>query len=136
MRISLMSIHKNWWVGFASVSGMLKLMGVQEIQHMVRKAIQERGTGSSEKPKAIYPAILENERVHEDEKRFARLADDAILLIAAGTDAPGRALAMTLYFVLRNPEVHEKVRAELCACWPDSSVEPGLTVIERLPYFV
>ncbi|GLA36171.1 hypothetical protein AnigIFM63309_002085 [Aspergillus niger] len=137
--------HFPWLCGLAHVfpfiAGLIcaDFIGVYtqelEIQHMVRKAIQERGTGSSEKPKAIYPAILENDRVHEDEKRFARLADDAILLIAAGTDAPGRALAMTLYFVLQNPEVHKKVRAELCASWPDASVEPGLTVIERLPYF-
>ncbi|OJZ89330.1 hypothetical protein ASPFODRAFT_58058 [Aspergillus luchuensis CBS 106.47] len=107
----------------------------REVQNMVRKAIQERGKGSSEKPMPVYPAILENDRVPEDEKRFSRLADDANLLVLTGTDAPGRALVMTLYFILRDPEVHRKLHAELCASWPDASMDLGLIALEKLPYF-
>jgi cytochrome P450 len=103
---------------------------------MVRKSIQERGTGGSEKYKAIYPAILENEKIPEEEKEFSRLTDDANFLVLAGTDAPGRALVMTLYYVLRDPEVHERIRAELSNCWADASMELGLTALEQLPYFV
>ncbi|GLB11935.1 hypothetical protein AtubIFM57258_009209 [Aspergillus tubingensis] len=106
-----------------------------EVQSMVRKAILGRGTGCSEKPKPIYPAILNNEKVPEDEKRLARLTDDAIFLVQAGTDAPGRALVLTLYYILRDPEVHKKLRSELCAAWPDATMEPGLIALEQLPYF-
>ena len=103
---------------------------------MVRKAIQERSKGSSERPMPVYPAILENDRVPEDEKRFSRLADDAILLVLTGTDAPGRALVMILYLILRDQEVHRKLRAELCASWPDASMNSELIALEKLPYFV
>ncbi|GLA62109.1 hypothetical protein AtubIFM55763_011211 [Aspergillus tubingensis] len=106
-----------------------------EVQSMVRKAILGRGKGCSEKPKPIYPAILNNEKVPEDEKRLARLTDDAIFLVQAGTDAPGRALVLTLYYILRDPEVHKKLRSELCAAWPDATMEPGLIALEQLPYF-
>lgn len=103
---------------------------------MVRKAIRERGTISNEKRKAIYPAILENEKVPEEEKEFHRLADDAIFLMIAGTDAPAQALAITLFHVLRNPEVHGRIRAELDDVWKEASTAPGLTALEQLPYFV
>ncbi|PLB53957.1 cytochrome P450 [Aspergillus steynii IBT 23096] len=106
-----------------------------DVKKMVRKAIQERGMISNEKPKAIYPTILENEKVPESEKKFARLADDAIFLMIAGTDAPSQALAITMFYVLRHPEVHERVRAELCAAWGDASMAPGLTALEQLTYF-
>ncbi|OJJ75883.1 hypothetical protein ASPBRDRAFT_51587 [Aspergillus brasiliensis CBS 101740] len=75
------------------------------------------------------------EQIPESEKEFSRLADDAIFLLLAGTDAPGRALVMTLYYILRHPGVHERVRAELCTLWTDSSTEPGLTTLRGLPYF-
>ncbi|OJI85470.1 hypothetical protein ASPTUDRAFT_119373 [Aspergillus tubingensis CBS 134.48] len=107
----------------------------REVQSMVRKAIQERSKGSSERPMPVYPAILENDRVPEDEKRFSRLADDAILLVLTGTDAPGRALVMILYLILRDQEVHRKLRAELCASWPDASMNSELIALEKLPYF-
>ena len=103
---------------------------------MVRKTITERDTGSSEEHRAIYPAILDDEKVPEDEKKFSRLTDDAIFLLLAGTDAPGRALVMNLYYILQHPEVYERVRAELCASWTDASTEPRLTTLKQLPYFV
>ncbi|GKZ27267.1 hypothetical protein AbraCBS73388_004042 [Aspergillus brasiliensis] len=106
-----------------------------EVRNMVRKTIQERGIRSSEKYTAIYPTIVEDEQIPESEKEFSRLADDAIFLLLAGTDAPGRALVMTLYYILRHPGVHERVRAELCTSWTDSSTEPGLTTLRELPYF-
>ncbi|KAI2894944.1 hypothetical protein CBS76997_341 [Aspergillus niger] len=107
----------------------------KEVQDMVRKTITERDTGSSEEHRAIYPAILDDEKVPEDEKKFTRLTDDAIFLLLAGTDAPGRALVMNLYYILQHPEVYERVRAELCASWTDASTEPRLTTLKQLPYF-
>ncbi|KAI9038140.1 cytochrome P450 [Aspergillus affinis] len=107
-----------------------------DVKQMVRNAIHERGMVSSEKAaKAIYPAILEHEKVPEEEKEFTRLADDAIFLMIAGTDAPSQALAITLFHILRHPDVHERVRGELCAAWEDASMSPGLAALETLPYF-
>lgn len=113
-----------------------KLIGTQDVKKMVRNAIKERGTIGSEKRNAIYPTILENEKVPEDEKKFARLADDAIFLMIAGTDAPSQALSITLFHVLRHPEVHERVRTELFTAWENASVSPDLVTLEQLPYFV
>ncbi|KAE8372509.1 hypothetical protein BDV26DRAFT_297789 [Aspergillus bertholletiae] len=64
-----------------------KLTGKQDVKKMVHNVINDRGAINRTKRYAIYPAILENEKVPEDEKQFTRLADDAIFPMISGTDA-------------------------------------------------
>ncbi|KAE8350007.1 benzoate 4-monooxygenase cytochrome P450 [Aspergillus coremiiformis] len=83
---------------------------------------------------AIYPAILANPEVPPSEKEIQRLEDDAMFLMMAGTDAPAQALAITVFHILNNPDVHRKVRAELFANIPDRGTIPTLALLEQLPY--
>jgi hypothetical protein len=100
---------------------------------MVRKTIEQGNTGNN---KSIYPSILANEKVPASDKKFARLADDALFLMVAGTDAPTQALAITLFHILNNSEAHQRVRAELHSALPDMIDPPQLEKLEQLPYLV
>ncbi|KAI9157893.1 benzoate 4-monooxygenase cytochrome P450 [Paramyrothecium foliicola] len=90
--------------------------------------------GSQGTPVAIYPTILANPDVPESEKQFRRLQDDAIFLLMAGTDAPGQVLAITIFHVLNNPNVLQKLRKELFTAIPDLASLPDLVQLEALPY--
>ncbi|THC93438.1 hypothetical protein EYZ11_007097 [Aspergillus tanneri] len=85
-------------------------------------------------PTAIYPAILADPDVPPSEKISPRLEDDAIFLMMAGTDAPSQAIAITIFHILNNPAVHQKLKAELFANVSDVTSTPTLELLEKLPY--
>jgi cytochrome P450 len=86
--------------------------------------------------KAIYPTILADPEVPESEKDLLRLQDDAIFLMVAGTDLPAQALAITMFHILNNPKVYQKLKEELFSGIPDINTTPTLEELERLPYLV
>lgn len=87
-------------------------------------------------PPAIYRAILADPEVPQSEKDPRRLEDDALFVMMAGTDAPAQVIAITLFHVLNNPQVHEKLKAELLSGILDVQTVPSLRVLEKLPYLV
>ncbi|KAF9889689.1 hypothetical protein FE257_006995 [Aspergillus nanangensis] len=90
----------------------------KEVKSKVRAIIAEHNRPDHEKSPAIYPSILDNEDVAPSEKEYRRLADDAIFLTVAGSGAPAQTLAITLFHILNNGDVHQKVTAELFAAFP------------------
>ncbi|KAL5356850.1 cytochrome P450 [Aspergillus floccosus] len=106
-----------------------------DVKRMVKNTLKTRYTPHIGKTHPIYPSMLEDEKVPESEKKFNRLVDDAIFLMVAGTDAPAQAMAITMFHILRNPEVHERLRLELCSAMPSVASVPSLDTLERLPYF-
>ncbi|PYH76233.1 cytochrome P450, partial [Aspergillus uvarum CBS 121591] len=82
----------------------------------------------------IYLSILADPSVPPSEKDSPRLEDDAIFLMMAGTDAPSQALAITMFHILHNPEVHQRLKAELLANIPDMRCIPALETLEQLPF--
>jgi hypothetical protein len=86
--------------------------------------------------KAIYPGILADPNVPLLEKSQSRLEDDAIFLMMAGTDAPSQTIAITMFHILNNPAVYQKLKEELFAAIPDVTVSPSLSQLEQIPYLV
>ena len=85
---------------------------------------------------AIYPAILANPDVPLLEKSQSRLEDDAIFLMLAGTDAPSQTLTITMFHILSNPTIHQRLKEELFAAIPDVTVTPCMDQLEQIPYLV
>jgi cytochrome P450 len=108
----------------------------QQIKEMVRKALAQAGKTRAEANKSIYPSILDSEKVPASEKEFSRCADDAIFLMVAGTDAPAQALAITMFHILNNTEVHQRLTSELRTAFPDVTKPPSLDRLKQLPYMV
>lgn len=71
-----------------------------------------------------------------EEIETQRLADEALVLITAGSETTSRALATIIYHVLENPDICIKLQQELDAALPDANMEASYSTLEALPYLV
>ncbi|KAE8381597.1 benzoate 4-monooxygenase cytochrome P450 [Aspergillus bertholletiae] len=110
----------------------------QDVRSRVRHAInqhrQSQGSKDGKLPMAIYPTILADPDVPESEKQSRRLEDDAIFLMMAGTDAPSQAIAITMFHILNNPRVYQKLKEELFENTTEWNTIHTLSQLEQLPY--
>ncbi|GAD92607.1 flavonoid 3-hydroxylase, putative [Paecilomyces variotii No. 5] len=80
----------------------------------------------------VFESILYS-NIPEHEKSIDRLAQDAFLTITAGGDPAARTMAMTVYYLLSNPQSLELLHMELDKAMPDSSKVLELQELESLP---
>ncbi|KAJ5956777.1 cytochrome p450 protein [Penicillium viridicatum] len=64
----------------------------------------------------------------------ARLNDEAVSLVGAGTETTSWSLTIGTFHVINNPHVALKLKAELAQAIPDPNEMPSWTELERLPY--
>ncbi|ESK85485.1 benzoate 4-monooxygenase cytochrome p450 [Moniliophthora roreri MCA 2997] len=62
------------------------------------------------------------------------LLDEAVTLIAAGSDTVGLICTVGAFYGLQNPDITQKIKQELKTVWPDPESSVSLTVLEKLPY--
>lgn len=65
-----------------------------------------------------------------------RLVQETFSLIQAGSESPGNACAIGTFYVLHDPDIHNKLLQELQCAWPDQDTPIGYCVLEKLPYLV
>ena len=99
----------------------------------VYKANKEYETLGLEK--TIFHEILESD-LPPEEKSFERLWQEAQVTIGAGADTTGNALTVTHFHLLDNPDMLEKLQAELEEALPNKYDPVELRVVEQLPYLV
>ena len=63
-----------------------------------------------------------------------RLADDAQAFVVAAGERVSFALTVTIYHLLANPSLLNKLKIELKEAIPDPNSEISLTTLEKLPY--
>jgi cytochrome P450 len=68
------------------------------------------------------------------EKTLGRLSAEAQQLIGAGLETVAWALTVTLFHLISNPSILEKLQAELKEAIPDPTDIPDSLYLERLPY--
>lgn len=68
------------------------------------------------------------------EKALDRLVDEGISVVAAGTLTTAHFLKTTTYYLLANPVILAKLKAELIRGIPDPEELPALRDIEAMPY--
>lgn len=102
----------------------------QQLDHLLYKEIQER----RENPDETRTDILHLMMVARDEDgnpmSDLELRDELLTLLFAGHETTATAMAWGLYWIYQQPEVYEKLMAELNAL--PSNSDP--TTISRLPY--
>jgi cytochrome P450 len=64
------------------------------------------------------------------------LLDEAGILLGAGSDTTGITLMVAAHYVLQNPQVRQRLEAELREAWPVLEEIPRYEVLEKLPYLV
>jgi cytochrome P450 len=95
------------------------------------------GEDLSQLKKYSHPTIF-HELLKSDlppqEKSVERLADEAQLMIGAGLETASWAMTVTSFYLISNPTILKKLRAELEAAIPDPTSEVDSLALERLPY--
>jgi len=66
----------------------------------------------------------------------ASLLEEAIALVIAGTDTTGATMTIGTYQLLRNPEMCQRLKAEIKQAWPNIADRPRSEALEKLPYLV
>lgn len=105
------------------------------VEAVVRDYRATFGKGG-ERRDTIFHSLLENEELPQEEKTVHRLADEAEILVAAGSETTARTISYTSFYVLDTPGMLEKLRAELRSVMPDETALPTWTELEQLPYLV
>ena len=93
-----------------------------------------KANSSDERP-TIFHGLLSSP-LPDSEKSSARLAEEAGVLLSAGTDSTANTIAAITYHLLSNPSILQKLRKELLAAIPDAQERrfPPLNKVETLPY--
>lgn len=112
---------------------------------IIQSAVDERernssnGAGTKEKLSAnertIFQDIVDSD-LPPSEKTPARLNAEAGLALGAGTETTARNLAVSIFYLLHNQDVLQKLRAELKTVMPAPGAPVTLAELEALPYFV
>jgi cytochrome P450 len=88
----------------------------------------------TERP-TIFHGLLRSS-LPESEKDSTRLAEEASVLLSAGTDSSANTLSAITFHLLSNPEILRKLRQELRTAIPDKAERefPSFSKVETLPY--
>lgn len=96
---------------------------------------QQGDNTSKSHPVTIFDDILDS-NLPDQEKSTERLWREARIFLAAGTETTAWMLAVITYYLLENPRVMRKLREALEQVIRGSSVLPGMTTLEQIPYLV
>lgn len=83
--------------------------------------------------RTIFHEILDSS-LPMHEKRKERLMHEAHLIMAAGSITVTHMLKLTFFYILENPEIAQKLKAELQSAIPDASQPAPLVELRKLPY--
>ena len=70
------------------------------------------------------------------EKEVKRLAHEAVVVIAAGSETTSRVLTITMFYILSNKPVLKRLQDEIRTVMPDASKIPSTKTLQELPYLV
>ena len=89
----------------------------------------------STRPKTLFHAI-DQSSLPPHEKSPARLAQEGFTVLVAAAETISRLLSHTVFHLLANPEVLERVKEEILEAARRSNELPDIKVLEVLPWLV
>ncbi len=84
----------------------------------------------------IFYDVLNNNHVRKEEKTVEHLAAEAHTVVVAATVTTSHILSVLTFHVVNNPDILEKLRAELATVMTENQPPPNLRQLEPLPYLV
>jgi cytochrome P450 len=81
----------------------------------------------------ILHGIMESDLPHSD-KTVDRLHQEALTIVGAGTETTGGTLDTITYYVLSNPPILKRLKAELTGAFPTPTDSISYEAARRLPY--
>jgi len=111
------------------------LIRIQEAEYLAQaKGAIEGGDKDKSSHVTIFREILDEPSLPDDQKTDTRMMAEAESLVGAGTLTSAHMLALTSFFVLKNPEILKNLVSELKTAMPDPTSSPDQKVFETLPY--
>ena len=62
------------------------------------------------------------------------LYEESQAMMFAGGDTTGNTLMLATYYLLKQPDTYQSLKAELEAAWPNLQQPPSLRELEQMPY--
>ncbi|KAJ5121288.1 uncharacterized protein N7515_009249 [Penicillium bovifimosum] len=105
----------------------LRQQAKDTLQKQSLEKIQKEGRGT------IFDALTDLS-VPEEERTLDRLEDESALLLGAGTETTARAIAMAMFWLIKEKEVLAKLRVELKSVLEKPLSKASWVDLEKLPY--
>ncbi|OLN95820.1 Trichodiene oxygenase 1 [Colletotrichum chlorophyti] len=123
------------WVvkGLSDKVGLLMEHSKVKLPDMVRNTKAAYEVGIKRDRITVLHSLLESD-LPPEEKTVERLAGEANVFLAAGTETTASVLSIWTYHMLKNPRIVEKMRCELSTVTTDPKRLPDWATLESLPY--
>ena len=108
---------------------------MQRIRRNVEEVVNHKGRfeKSHSESQTVFEELRDNPNLPPEEKTVQRLADEGSILLIAGSETPGKALAIVYYHLMANPLKMQRLRRELDTVMLGGSL-PSQAELEKLPY--
>lgn len=106
-------------------------------EEMTREIADILASRNQEAKDAAHPTVFNDilaSKLPPHELRPARLNDEAVGLVGAGTETTSWSLTIGTFHIIDNPKVLQKLKAELAEAMPDPNQILPWTELEKLPY--
>jgi cytochrome P450 len=107
---------------------------IQALDEQIAGILEDPTVLEKEEHEIVYHHLL-NPKVGRKPGR-RELLEQAISLVAAGTETTANACIVAAFNVLKNPEIEVRLRKELMETWPEVETQLSLERLEKLPYLV
>jgi cytochrome P450 len=115
-----------------SVKAQLRKQAIVALKQKKSKETKESDEKSID---SIFDTLV-GPNVPENEKTVDRLVDESALLLGAGTETTARSLAVSMFHVMNDKEIGNKLREELKTVMEKPTSKATWTELEHLPYLV
>ncbi|KAJ5656104.1 Cytochrome P450 [Penicillium longicatenatum] len=113
-----------------SVKAQLRKQAIVALKQKKSKETKESDEKSND---SIFDTLV-GPNVPENEKTVDRLVDESALLLGAGTETTARSLAVSMFHVMNDKEIGNKLREELKTVMEKPNSKATWTELEHLPY--
>ncbi|PLN84688.1 cytochrome P450 [Aspergillus taichungensis] len=114
-----------------------RLKGFFDVKRSVEGTIHDTWKGKTskdiEKPKTIFDTLCDPS-LPAEERTVERIRDEALVILAAGTETTARVLTIGFFHIYRNPAILQKLRDEIKQVMPQPTDRVPLAQLESLPY--
>ncbi|KAL2802163.1 cytochrome P450 [Aspergillus granulosus] len=103
------------------------------ITQQSRDTLRKKGDVKRENRETIFDALLDP-NLPPSEKTLARLSEEGLIILGAGSETTANTMSLTLYHLTNNPDILEELRAELKSVMPAPDTPVKWSDLEQLPF--
>ncbi|KPI41854.1 Trichodiene oxygenase [Cyphellophora attinorum] len=122
----------DWFQRLSAGSAMIMMLDFQKSNRAIAAQIAKAPKRNAELEDGIFHGIC-NSDLPTSDKTAERLMQETMSFIGAGTETTASCLEHTMYYVLANPAIHDRLSQELAAAAQSGDLTSNET-LKQLPY--